>query len=359
MWSYSLSPICLYLNSEVLYLNPKWTETLGYTLEDMPTLDKMLLKCLPAKKERSKFLFIKIKSGDNNFDLPDIFLNITIKNNEVRYMKLNFIAMKDKRTMITLEDYTIRKKVEEDLNLARIKAEEADSLKSAFLANMSHEIRTPMNAILGFSELLQKENLSYEKRHKYLSHINNSSQSLLNLINDILDISKIEAGQLNIQKEKSNLSLLFQSVDAEIKIIRSTMKKNHIDIQFRNNLSEEMDKIVTDSLRLKQILMNLLSNALKFTNEGLIEFGCSEDKDLGIRFYVKDSGIGIKENHLDDIFNRFTKIEEDLSKVFRGAGLGLAISKKLTEALGGKMWVESVYGQGSTFYFTLPVNNLH
>ncbi len=350
-------PICLYSEKKISFLNTQWLDTIGYNLDDIPTLSRTLIKCFPEPEERK--IIQHLSSADMQLGKLDNLFKVSCKDGQLRYMKLNFIEMKDKRSMITLEDYTYRKKVEDDLNSARLKAEESDSLKSAFLANMSHEIRTPMNAIIGFSDLLQNDNLPEEKRKKYLSHISRSSESLLNLINDILDISKIEAGELNIYISPGSLSDTLSSVDAEIKSIRSTMGKNNIEIVSTYGLTVESGIIKTDLLRLKQVLMNLLSNALKFTENGTIEYGCFLINSKTLKFYVKDKGIGIKPNNINEIFNRFIKIEDDKTHVFRGAGLGLAITRKLVEALGGTIWVESRYGEGSTFYFTLPYIQHH
>lgn len=350
-------PICIYNQRTVLYLNPQWFKIIGYTTAEVPTLSRMLVKCFAEKEERK---FIQhLKNGDILHPSSGIetLFKILCKDGAVRFMRLNYIEMKNNNSMLTLEDYTQRKKIEDDLNAARLKAEESDSLKSAFLANMSHEIRTPMNAIIGFSGLLQNDSLPVEKRRRYLDLIHKSSEALLNLINDILDISKIEAGQMNFQIEKGNLKETFAIVDAEIKSIRRTFQKENVDIVTTYILSDEESIIETDFLRLRQVLMNLLSNALKFTNNGKIEYGCRRVKANTLEFFVKDTGIGIKPTHLSSVFNRFTKIEDDRTKVFRGAGLGLAISKKIVESLGGKIDVKSVYGEGSAFCFTLPLNH--
>ncbi len=344
-------PICIYNQKNILYVNPQWIKLIGYDITEVPTLPRTLIKCFADRQER------KLVSKQGNNPKADNLYKISCKNGQTRYMKLNIISMQDNNSMITLEDYSLRKKIEDDLNAARVKAEESDSLKSAFLANMSHEIRTPMNAIIGFSGLLQNDKLAADKRKRYLELIHKSSESLLNLINDILDISKIEAGQMNFQFIKGDLAETFTIVEAEIKGICETMGKQNIEIIACYDLKNEEGIIETDFLRLKQVLMNLLSNALKFTHEGKIILGCQLLKPDKLKFYVKDTGIGIKPIHLDGIFNRFTKIEEDSTKVFRGAGLGLAISKKIVENLGGTIGVKSVYGEGSEFYFTIPVKH--
>lgn len=268
-------PICIYNKNTIIYVNPQWIKVIGYNLNEIPTLSRTLIKCFPDKLERKMLFQLQNAEIAGAAVKEDQLFKVSCKNEQTLFMKLNYIEMKNNNSMITLEDYSLRKKIEDDLNAARLKAEESDSLKSAFLANMSHEIRTPMNAIIGFSGLLQKENLAEEKRKRYLSLILKSSESLLNLINDILDISKIEAGQLSFQIVKGNLADTFSIVDEEIKSIRATMGKQNIQIISTYNLTNEEGFLETDFLRLKQVLMNLLSNSLKFTHEGYIEYGCS------------------------------------------------------------------------------------
>lgn len=353
---FSPFPICILKNNKNIFLNQQWLKLIGYSASEIPSIAKMLVKCFPENEEKQVLKQITSGKADTVVIDSDKLFKISCKDGSIRFMKMNFIEMKDSRMMITLDDYTFRKKIEDELNAARLKAEESDSLKSAFLANMSHEIRTPMNAIVGFAGLLQNTDLPEEKRTRYLALIQKSSETLLNLINDILDISKIEAGQLTFQKINGNLEELFTIVDAEIKSIRSTMGKNEIQIKSDNRLQYEEGFIETDFLRLKQVMMNLLSNALKFTTTGTIEYGCEILNKDTLRFFVRDSGIGIKQSNLKDIFNRFTKIEEDTTRIFRGAGLGLAISSKIIEAMNGSIWAESKFGEGSTFWFTIPYN---
>ena len=236
----------------------------------------------------------------------------------------------------------------EELLKEKRHAEEADQLKSAFLANMSHEIRTPLNAIVGFSTMLNKKNLRDEQKTSFINIINSSSESLLVLIDDILDLSRIEAGQLHIKKEN------FQVLDVVYELVelfeqRNTNKNLRICINesyFDNNLS-----IYSDRIRFKQIYTNLMSNAMKFTQQGFLEFGCESIGNDEMKFYLKDTGIGIAPENLKTIFDRFIKVE-NTHKFYSGTGLGLAISQRLTELLGGKIWVDSELNKGSTFNFT-------
>lgn len=230
------------------------------------------------------------------------------------------------------------------------KAQEADKMKSAFLANMSHEIRTPMNAIIGFSDLL-KETHKEETRRKYIDIINNSSEHLLQLIDDIIDISKIDANQFKIYCENFSLYKTFE--DIHHIIIQYLIKINKSNIKLVCHYPDKSLVICSDANRIKQVMINFLTNAAKFTVEGEIHFGCtSEEKQL--EFYVKDTGIGISPDHLKNIFDRFYKIENQDNKYFKGTGIGLAIAKQIVLLLGGKITVTSEPGVGSEFRFTMP-----
>ncbi|MCD4664587.1 MAG: tetratricopeptide repeat protein [Bacteroidales bacterium] len=256
--------------------------------------------------------------------------------------------------VVILIDITERISFIEKLKQAKTEAEESDKLKTAFLANMSHEIRTPMNSIVGFSNLLTGSGIGQEKRVEYLNHIIQSSSTLLNLIDDMIDISKIEAGQLKINIEECKLNKvinqLFLSFNDSIV---------NDDVGLRLNLPADTDSLLikTDPLRIRQVLSNLIGNALKFTEKGYIEVGYiinSRKKRPTIDFYVKDTGIGIPKGKQDLIFDRFRQVDDSILKIAGGTGLGLAISKRLVELLGGAIWVESEMGKGSVFYFALP-----
>ena len=249
-----------------------------------------------------------------------------------------------------------RDEAEKKLEEAKNKAEESDKLKSAFLANMSHEIRTPMNAILGFTELLTMDNamITEKEREHYVKLIHNSGNNLLHLIDDIIDISKIEAGQLKIKEEPCQVNQLLKNICESYQEIKKQKGKPHIDIRLKKEADEKEIIIKTDPIRLQQVLSNLIDNALKFTEDGYIEFGFTEYPENRILFYVKDTGIGMNKEKKNLIFDRFLKLEDDKSRLYRGAGLGLAISKSLIELLKGEIWVESNPGEGSIFYFSIP-----
>jgi PAS domain S-box-containing protein len=238
----------------------------------------------------------------------------------------------------------------EELNLAKEKAVESDNLKSAFLANMSHEIRTPMNGIVGFAKLLQKHDLSKGKLEDYIKIIVNSSNQLLSIVNDILDISRIETGQIDLYEGKINLNETLEEIKSffELKTDEKGLKLNLI-----SELENKNSDIIIDDSKLKQILFNLIGNALKFTHEGSIDFGYNLDGDK-INFFVKDTGIGISTKDQKNIFSRFIKVEQTSDQLYGGTGLGLAICKGLAERMGGNIWVESKPKEGSSFFISLP-----
>ena len=253
-----------------------------------------------------------------------------------------------------------RDEAEKNLLEAKMKAEESDKLKSAFLANMSHEIRTPMNAILGFTELLTMpdSSISPEEKQNYIKLIHNSGNNLLQLIDDIIDISKIEAGQLKIIPKECDVNQTLMDIYESYCEIKKQKGKENIDLSVNLTKKEQSIITLTDPLRLTQIISNLIDNALKFTEEGFISFGYEFQESDTLLFYVKDSGIGLDQKKKELIFERFRKIEDDKTKLYRGAGLGLAICKSLVELLGGKIWVESYPGSGSSFFFTIPYQKI-
>ncbi len=245
-----------------------------------------------------------------------------------------------------------RIKSDEEVKQALEKAEESDRLKSAFLANMSHEIRTPLNSIIGFSELLADSFFEEELRNEFIQHIITSGNQLLNIISDIVDISKIESGEIVIRKTELPAKKLLDEIRA-LHILKVESKLLHFRFAYPENITEIT--ILADKERLHQVFNNLISNALKFTSEGYIEVGCRPRGEM-VEFYVKDTGIGIDPKFHTKVFERFRQVETAFTRKFGGNGLGLAITKNLIELMGGEIWLESELGVGSTFFFTIPMS---
>ncbi len=237
-----------------------------------------------------------------------------------------------------------------DITDRKLAAEESDRLKTAFLANISHEIRTPMNGILGFSELLKEPLLSGEDQREYVDLIHRSGQRMLNLINDLMDVSRIDANETKLEIGETSVNKLLLELAQFFKL---AVYKKDLRLRFTAGLGDDESVIETDGVKLAQILTNLLQNALKFTTKGGIDFGYTRIGDM-LEFFVIDSGIGIPDEKKEIIFDRFHQVNNSLTRAHEGAGLGLSISKAFVEMLGGSLRVESAVGAGSTFSFTLP-----
>ena len=280
----------------------------------------------------------KKKNGDIYYESASIS-SIKNENNEITH----YIAIK--------KDITNDKKVRKELIATKEKAEEADKLKSAFLENMSHELRTPINAILGFTQLINDDDLAHEDRERFIKIIETNGGHLLSLIDYVIDMSMIGSNQLKIFKKICDIQSLLK--DLYIKHQTEIIKK---DIGFILNIPQDYEKvnIITDESRLSQIISNFIDNAIKFTRKGEIEFGYKIETNDKITFYVKDTGIGIEKDKQEIIFENFRQVDNSFSRDFGGMGLGLSISKALVELLEGEILVESELGKGSKFYFTLP-----
>ena len=256
-----------------------------------------------------------------------------------------------KKTILEIfQDITDRKQSEEELIYAKEKAEEGDRLKTAFLNNISHEIRTPMNAIVGFCALLGEPDLNEQSRMDYIEVIIQSSNHLLAIISDIVDISNIEANIVKIAKNGININSTFKSLYDQF-LPKVSEKK--IQLICESDIPDSDALIVTDNTKLKQILINLINNAIKFTDKGYVKVGCVL-RDKFLEFCVSDTGIGIGEEYYQRIFDRFYQVQLSISRLYEGTGLGLAISKANVELMGGKIWLTSEPGKGSTFFFSIP-----
>jgi PAS domain S-box-containing protein len=262
------------------------------------------------------------------------------------------ITVNNERCLLSsFDDITERKKHVNELIKAKEKAEESDKLKTAFLHNISHEIRTPMNAIIGFSALLGEPDLRHEDQVPFINNIQQSSNHLLSIITDIINISNIEADIVKINMTEINLNSKLKSLYEQF--LPDAIEKN-ISLSYETTLDDKKSVFLTDSSKLVEILSNLIGNALKFTEHGHIRFGYDVEKN-SVRFYVSDTGIGISANQHVKIFDRFYQVENNVSRQYEGTGLGLAICKSYVELLGGKIWLTSEK-KGSVFYFTIPFN---
>lgn len=255
------------------------------------------------------------------------------------------------KVLAVVQDITERKQIVRDLISAKEKAEESDRLKTAFLHNISHEIRTPMNAIVGFSYLLNEPGMDDESRQSYVDIILQSSNHLLSIITDIVEISNIDAKLVTISKNEFNLNMELNNIIEEH---RSKLEQKPLEILFEPSLIDSDSLIVTDGTKLKQVVYNLINNAIKFTNEGVVKLGY-EIKDTWLEFCIADTGIGIpKENH-EKIFKPFYQVQNSIARLYEGTGLGLAITKAYVALLGGDIWIESEPEKGSSFYFKIPL----
>lgn len=245
--------------------------------------------------------------------------------------------------------YLYLKKHLVELRNAEHKAIVSDQLKTAFLQNISHEIRTPMNGIIGFSGLLGEDDLSEELKSQYLEMISSSSNRLLKIVNEVLDISMIETGNISAKEEPVNLNELMD----ELHLSFQPLIRDEISFTSSKGLSDSSGIIMTDDAKIRQVLNNLIENAIKFTAKGLIKFGYVLKNDE-LEFFVEDTGIGIAPELHDRIFDRFLKAGNETKRLYDGLGLGLSICKGNLKLLNGKIWVESDINMGSSFFFSIP-----
>lgn len=349
------SPVSIVITDNqgsIEFVNPSFTRITGYTLEEVIGKNPRILRSDEHDHSFYKHLWQTILSG-NNWDGE--FRNI--KKNGDQYWEKTIISpiFNDRGKIVQFiafkEDITEKRKMMADLVKAKEKAEESDRLKSAFLANLSHEIRTPMNAILGFTELLQDPEITAEAIGSYVSIIHRSGYHLLAIINDIIEISKIETGQITPRYANINIGAVIRDLYTTLKVTIPDEKA--VQLRIEPEQSTEDYTIFSDEVKLTQVLTNLISNALKFTGEGVVKFGYRHQGDW-LEFRVKDSGIGIDEANHELIFDRFYQVDGDIRIKSGGSGLGLAISKAYIEMLGGTISVKSSLGQGAEFIFTIP-----
>ncbi len=298
---------------------------------------------LRAEKQKVRQSYISIGISSTIFTLLIIIA-----------LLLNRFRLKKKSVMMLDTKNILLEKANKELTIAKNKAEESDRLKTAFLANISHEIRTPMNAIIGFTEFLVDPEISKEQKNELYELVNLNGEMLLNLIDDIIDIAKLESGQLTVCKEPVKLYSLVEEIFHLMKA-KKELKKSNLRFDYFSSKNASLE-VFTDSFRLKQILVNLIDNAIKFTRTGEIIFGYEKlNDDQKVTFKVKDTGIGIDTKYHEKIFKMFYKAPTDNSVLYRGTGIGLSIAKSLVEQLGGEIWLDSEVNKGTTFYFTIPI----
>lgn len=352
------SPVSMVItdaNGSIEYVNYNFTENTGYTREEALGKNPSVLKSGMHNSQFYEEMWSTLLSGQpwigeiqnrkKNGDLyweNAIISPIINSNGKITH----FLAAK--------EDITEKKKLYSDLVKEKERAEESDRLKSAFLANMSHEVRTPLNSIIGFSELLADPDFEEEQKTEFIQHIISNGNNLLAIISDIMDISKLESGEVNIYKKHLNANIILSKVKSQFAI---QVEDKQLEFIVLNDVSDVDVEFIADADRLMQVFNNLLSNALKFTARGSIEIGY-QLQDRMLEFHVRDTGIGIPAEFHAKIFDRFRQVEDEKTRKYGGNGLGLAICKNLVELMGGKIRVESDLGKGSTFYFSLPLNLL-
>lgn len=351
--AFQTNPDSINLNriSDGMYIdvNEGFTKLMGYTREEVIGKSSLELKIWhdPADRER---LVSGLRQKGYVENLEALFRK---KNGELAtgLMSARILRVNNEDVILNVtRDISDRKQTLQELIAAKEKAEQSDKLKTAFLQNMSHEIRTPLNGILGFAELLNEEDITPEEVKKYSDIINSSGNRLFDLINSLIDISKIEAGLEEVSLNDVKPDELIHEMVQQFEVV--TGSRNVIiksDIPFDNRPCI----MYSDRLKLRQVLSNLISNALKFTSEGTITVGYTL-QPAEIMFHVKDTGIGISEEHIERIFDRFFQANTSISRGHGGTGLGLPLCKGMIELLGGRIWAESKPGKGSSFYFTVP-----
>lgn len=355
-----------------VYIHPPFWKTWWFRLSIVALLllgiflfYRYQLRSLENQRE-----ILKQMVDERTYELLDLNKILEQQNREIQYHREELINQKEnlEKANLSLEEKQVkiqeqnielekhRNNLEElvkqrtaELEEAKRKAEESDMLKTSFLSNMSHEIRTPMNAIVGFASLLGDGDLDLQERDNFVKQIKTNSETLLVLINDILDLSKIESNQLRVDKTDINMDEFIDELFATFKF----RDKPRVTLKLTKTFPPDL-KISTDPTRLRQVLVNLLENALKFTEQGYVELRVDKQSSW-ITFWVEDTGIGMSPGVRVRIFDRFYKLERTSEKLYRGTGLGLTITQKLVEILGGKICVESEEGKGSTFRIDLPL----
>lgn len=344
-------------DGNIIIINDAFANTLGYTVEEYMQLENRE-RIHPDDSERLK--------GQQSTLYSTGYLSseyrVKHKDGHYLYMSSKSVLLRESEhdkdyILFIIRDVTHMINFQKELIQAKEKAEESDKLKSAFLANMSHEIRTPMNSIVGFANLLSDEETDDVSRTEYIKRINRNSEQLLALISDIIDLAKIESNQLSVHYSSISLDNLFAELVNYGKFQLEIKSKNDVKLLYDPDPDNQHLSVESDPVRLTQILQNLLNNAVKFTMKGQITIGYRVCESNMVQFFVKDTGVGIDRKYFDVIFDQFRQIDGSDVRKFGGTGLGLAICKNLATLLSGKIWVDSVKGEGSAFFLELPVKS--
>ena len=344
--------IYLLYNRKFEIINRRFEEMFGYTIEEVNSAGFDFIRLVaPESRHLIEDYQREIASGAI-IDPMYEFTAIDKEGNRLEVeTSVSLINYKNgKAIQGIIRDVSERKAMIAELVRAKEKAEESDRLKSAFLQNISHEIRTPMNAIVGFSEFLENTDLSPVKQREYAGIISHSSNQLLGIISDILSIATLESGQEKIKESEVDINQICTLVHNHFS---GKAADRNITLEFTGKLQGEDAKTITDGTKLQQVISNLVDNAIKYTHEGGVTFGYRPAEDM-VEFFIEDTGIGISPEFHETIFERFRQVEEPNSRHYGGSGLGLSIAKAYVELMGGKIWLTSVPGKGTTFYFTIP-----
>jgi len=303
-----------------------------------------------SKEKADEMLTHAKEYGHHHFEWEHISKKGKVLFVEVSLTVINIKG--EEHVYVVWRDLAEKKKVEKELRQAIEKAEESDRLKSAFLESISHEIRTPMNAIIGFAQLLNYEQNSKEDIFEFVNYINKSGNSLLLIIDNIIDVSSLKSGVMEIYESKVQLNKLFEEVYESI--ITDTANKK-LSVEVGNDLENKDLTLATDGARLRKTLYQLVNNSIKFTEKGTVKFGCILSDDM-LEFFVHDTGIGIPDGDKEFVFNLFRKGSFKDDKLYGGTGVGLSIAKASIESMGGKIWLNSEVGVGTQVHFTIPFN---
>lgn len=344
-------------DKEIIYINNQFERIWGYKKELLIENPYKITEWVHPEDVSNMEPWVNIKSLSKGSPYVEQY-RIVKPDGEIRWLKSRIFPVFDKedqpyRLVGIASDITEQKDFEDAILVAKEKAQESDMLKSTFLANISHEIRTPMNGIVGFAELISREDLDSATRSGYVSIMKKSSEQLVRIIDDIIDFAKLEANQIHIAQDPINLNTLLDQIFMFFENQMVTQELSSVTLLIKKKLPDSESIVLSDEQRIRQVFTHLIDNALKYTSEGFVEFGYELIKDK-VQFFVNDSGLGIPKDKHDLIFERFRQVDEGHTRKYGGTGLGLPISKGLVNLLGGSIWLDSMPEKGTSFYFTIP-----